>query len=265
MLHTMTSTSISRRWVGQASSAWRWLRDHKHFAVMVATLIVVAGVWAFIALADEVIEGDTQHFDNRVMHLLQQPAPKVDVNAAPGTVPLGPPWMREVGRDLTALGGVAVLTLVTFAVAGFLLISGKYRAMVLMLVATFGGLVLSSVLKHFVDRPRPDVSHFSYVYTSSFPSGHSMLSAVVYLTLGSMLTRLVPSRREKFYFLAVAMLLTFLVGISRVYMGVHYPTDVLAGWTAGLVWAVFCWLLTRVLQQKGRVERDTDVQQGKSS
>src|SRR5690242_4002246 len=120
MLHTMTSASISRRWMGQASSAWRWMRDHKHFVVMVAMLIVVAGAWGFIALADEVIEGDTQHFDDRVMHWLQRPAP-VDVNAAPGTLPIGPPWLREVGRDLTALGGVAVLTIVTFIVAGFLL------------------------------------------------------------------------------------------------------------------------------------------------
>jgi undecaprenyl-diphosphatase len=254
----MTSAHISRRWVGQASSAWRWLRDHKHFVVMIAMLIVVAGVWFFIALADEVLEGDTQHFDNRVMQWLQRPAASVDPNAAPSTLPIGPPWLREVGRDLTALGGVAVMSLVTFAVAGFLAVSGKYRAMGLMLLATFGGLLLSTILKQLSDRPRPNVSHFAYVYTSSFPSGHSMLSAIVYLTLGSMLTRLVPNRIEKFYCLGVAMLLTFLVGISRVYMGVHYPTDVLAGWTAGLVWAVICWLLTRVLQKRGRVEKDSD-------
>jgi undecaprenyl-diphosphatase len=234
------------------------LRDHKHFVVMVAMLIVVAGVWAFIALADEVIEGDTQHFDNRVMHLLQRPVTSTDRDVATATLPIGPPWLREVGRDLTALGGVAVLTLMTIAVAGFLAISRKYRAMVLVLIATFGGLLISSGLKHLIDRPRPNVSHFAYVYTSSFPSGHSMLSAVVYLTLGSMLTRLVPNRIEKFYFLAVAMLLTFLVGISRVYMGVHYPTDVLAGWTAGLTWAVICWMVTRVLQKRGQVERDTE-------
>jgi undecaprenyl-diphosphatase len=244
--------------MGQASSAWRWLRDHKHFVVMVAMLIIVGGVWAFIALADEVLEGDTQHFDNRVMHLLQRPVAGADAPAATETLPIGPPWLREVGRDLTALGGVAVLTLVTIAVAGFLAISGKYRAMILVLVATFGGLIISSGLKHAIDRPRPNVSHFAYVYTSSFPSGHSMLSAVVYLTLGSMLTRLVPNRLEKFYFLAVAMLLTFLVGISRVYMGVHYPTDVLAGWTAGLTWAVICWLVTRLLQKRGQVEKDTE-------
>ena len=85
-----------------------------------------------------------------------------------------------------------------------------------------------------------------------------MLSAVVYLTLGSLLTRLVPERRVKIYFLVVALGLTFLVGVSRVYMGVHYPTDVLAGWTAGLVWALLCWLAARQLQKRGKVEKDTD-------
>jgi len=255
----MTSAGISRRWVGQASSAWRWLRDHKHFVAMVAMLIIVGGVWAFIALADEVLEGDTQHFDNYVMHVLQRPVTAADAPAVTETLPIGPPWLREVGRDLTALGGVAVLTLVTIAVAGFLAISGKYRAMILVLVATFGGLIISSGLKHAIDRPRPNVSHRQHVYTKSFPSGHSMLSAVVYLTLGSMLTRLVPNRTEKFYCLACAMLLTFLVGISRVYMGVHYPTDVLAGWSAGLVWASICWLVARALQHRGAVEPPTEA------
>jgi undecaprenyl-diphosphatase len=129
----------------------------------------------------------------------------------------------------------------------------------LVLIATFGGLVISTGLKWIVDRDRPDVfEHRSHVYTQSFPSGHSMLSAVVYLTLGSLLTRLVPGRWQKLYILGVALFLTFLVGISRVYMGVHWPTDVLAGWTAGLVWAIICWLAARALQRRGKVEKDTE-------
>jgi undecaprenyl-diphosphatase len=246
--------------MGRASSAWAWLREHQHFVVMIALLIIVSGTWFFIALADEVLEGDTQHFDDRIIHLLQKPAPSINAgDITPRTIPIGPEWLREVGRDMTALGGVAVLTLVTFSVAGYMLILRKFHAMWLILIATFGGLIISTILKHGFDRPRPGVSHFSYVYTSSFPSGHSMLSAVVYLTLGSMLTRLAPRRVEKFYFLGIALLLTFLVGISRVYMGVHYPTDVLAGWTAGLVWAVICWIVTRILQIRGKVEKDTDI------
>jgi undecaprenyl-diphosphatase len=120
--------------------------------------------------------------------------------------------------------------------------------------------VLSTALKYFIDRDRPAlVEHRSVVYTSSFPSGHSMLSAVVYLTLGSLLARIMPGRVLKLYFLALAIGLTFLVGVSRVYLGVHWPTDVLAGWTGGLVWALVCWLIARHLQRRGKVETDADV------
>src|SRR5207302_4145258 len=125
-----------------------------------------------------------------------------------------------------------------------------------LLVATLGGFLISGLLKNHYERPRPAVvPHLSYVYSSSFPSGHSMLSAVIYLTLGSLLARLAERRRLKIYCVAVAMLLTFLVGVSRVYLGVHYPTDVLAGWAAGLAWAVLCWLVTRYLQRHGAVEK----------
>lgn len=226
---------------------------------MMGILVAVSGSLFFIKLADEVLEGGTQHFDTWMIEHLQKPAPPIDPLGSPATIPTGPPWLREMGRDVTALGGVAVLMLVTFAVAGYLLMIRKYHAMWLMLIATFGGLFISTALKRAIDRPRPSVSHYSYVYTSSFPSGHSMLSAVVYLTLGSMMTRLVPRRSEKIYCLTVALLLTFLVGVSRIYMGVHYPTDVLAGWCAGLVWAVLCWLATRYLQTRGAVEHDTET------
>ena len=123
------------------------------------------------------------------------------------------------------------------------------------LIATSGGLVLSLILKAAFSRPRPSiVPHLSYVHTSSFPSGHSIMSAVVYLTLGALLTQLVGKVQLKFYFLFVAAALSFLVGLSRTYMGVHYPTDVLAGWTVGLVWATLCWVVARSLQKRGIIE-----------
>jgi undecaprenyl-diphosphatase len=219
-----------------------WLGGHGH-VVIFAVLLVVAGTWAFVKLLFEVKEGETQHFDEWLVRWLR--------------VHEGPPWLQEVGRDMTALGGVAVMALVTFAVAGYLLLARRYKAMLFVLVATFGGLVLSSVLKHFIARDRPSiVEHRSVVYTSSFPSGHSMLSAVVYLTLGSLLARITPGRVLKLYFLVLAMTLTFLVGVSRVYLGVHWPTDVLAGWCGGLVWALLCWLAARYLQRRGAVEQD---------
>lgn len=129
-------------------------------------------------------------------------------------------------------------------------------AMLLVLVATFSGLLVSLLLKHSFHRPRPElVPHLSYVYTSSFPSGHAMLSATVFLTLGALLGRFVQEPVLKAYFLVVAGILTFLVGVSRVYLGVHYPSDVLAGWTAGLAWALTCWLIAKAMQQRGVVEK----------
>ena len=166
--------------------------------------------------------------------------------------PVGPAWLPEVGRDVTALGGVTLIVLVTGVVAGFLLLDRKYAATVFTLAATASGFALGAVLKSLFQRPRPSVvPHLMHANYSSFPSGHSMMSAVVYLTLGALLARLVAERRLKFYVLAVALLLTGIVGVSRVYMGVHYPTDVLAGWCVGLVWASLCWLVGRRLQSAG--------------
>ena len=226
---------------------FEWLGRHE-FIVLLAVLIVVAGTWGFIALADVILEGRTQSFDESILRALRRPD-----NPA---IPIGPDWMAEVGRDLTALGGVAVLILATLAVAGFLLLDRKYAVMGFVLAAVASGLILSSILKACFARPRPDVvPHLSQVYTSSFPSGHSMMSAIVYLTLGALLARMVVRRPLKVYCLAVAFILTGLVGCSRVYMGVHYPTDVLAGWTAGLVWATLCWLVAWRLQRRGTIEK----------
>ncbi len=223
--------------------ALRWIGQYE-FTVLAALLIVVVGIWGFVELAEEVGEGDTTHFDEWAVRALREPGDPAD--------PLGPRWLEEIGRDLTALGGNVVLTLFTLAVAGFLWMRRMYQALALLAVAVLGGLVLSTGLKEFFDRPRPNlVPHLAVTYTSSFPSGHSMLSAVTYLTLGALLARFVKEPQLKAYFLVVAVLLTVLVGISRVYLGVHYPTDVLAGWTAGLVWALLCWLAALYLQRRG--------------
>jgi undecaprenyl-diphosphatase len=199
-----------------------------------------------VELADEVREGETQALDVRVLTLLRR--------ADDPARPVGPDWLATAARDLTALGGAAVLVLVLLAVLGYLVFERRTREMVLIAVAAGGGLVVSTVLKVGFDRPRPDVvPHLAAVGDPSFPSGHSMLSAVVYLTLGALLARFEPRRRIKAYILGLALLLAVLVGLSRVYLGVHYPTDVLAGWTAGLVWALGCWLGARVLQLRGAI------------
>ncbi len=223
-----------------------WLR-HLDLAVLLAALALVLGVSAFIAIADAVREGGTQSFDEWLLRALRDPAD-------PGKL-RGPERLVEDCRDLTALGGVAVLMLMTATVVGYLILARRYSAAIFVSCATLGGLVLSEILKHSFHRERPHVvPHLSYVVTESFPSGHSMLSAIVYLTLGTLLARFVERRILKIYFVAVALLLTGLVGISRVFMGVHWPTDVLAGWSAGLVWALACWLAAGSLQARRPVE-----------
>ena len=238
----------------------KWLPEHVHsvlewigkyeLPVMIAMLLLVGLVWAFVEIADEVMEGSTKRFDDWAVRVMRQ--------ADDPSEPIGPTWLSEVGRDLTALGGIAFLTLLTVTVAGFLWIKRMYGAMLLVLAATVGGLVVSLLLKAAYDRPRPDlVPHLSQVLTSSFPSGHSMMSATVFLTLGALLGRFVQERVLKAYFLLVAVTLTVLVGLSRVYMGVHYPTDVLTGWVAGLAWALACWLVARFMQRRDIVEAES--------
>jgi undecaprenyl-diphosphatase len=158
-------------------------------------------------------------------------------------------------KDLTALGSTTILTVVTLIVVGYLLISHKRRAALLVACAVGGGTALSNVFKYTFARPRPDlVAHSVDVYTSSFPSGHAMLSAVTYLTLGALLARVEQDVRTKIYVLSVAVLLTLAIGLSRAYLGVHYPTDVLAGWAVGSAWAMLCWTVAIWLQRRGDIE-----------
>ncbi|MBJ6127095.1 phosphatase PAP2 family protein [Microvirga sp. BT325] len=217
--------------------------------ILVSMLVLAGAVWGFAELADAVVEGDTHAFDRMVLLALHSETDLAD--------PLGPEWLEEMMRDFTALGGVGVLTLLTAAAAGYLLLTGKSRAALALVLSIGGGILLSSLVKTGFDRPRPDlVSHGSYVYTASFPSGHSMMAAVVYLTLGALIARVRPSRRVKAYVLSIAVLVTVLVGISRVYLGVHWPTDVLGGWATGAAWALLCWLGMLWFQRRGKIESE---------
>jgi undecaprenyl-diphosphatase len=215
--------------------------------LLVRALLAVAAIWLFIGVADAVREGDVSDVDERILRALRDPAHPED--------PVGPPWFESVVRDVTALGSKVVLLIFTTAVAVFLAVRRQSHALILLVVSTVGGMILADSLKQVFVRPRPElVPHLAAVYSTSFPSGHAMTSAVVYLTLGALLSQLVEGRALKVYFLGVACFLTFVVGLSRVYLGVHYPTDVLAGWSAGLAWAVLCWMAASYLQRRGKVE-----------
>ena len=217
----------------QALRAWLWKSGRLEIAVLTGLLLAVAGFWAFGMLAAEVMEGDTQKFDERILLALREPD-----NLA---VPVGPAWTLQVARDLTAFGGAVGLGLITGIVAGYLYLQRRYGLLGFVLLSVFSGTGLALVLKEIFQRPRPQiVPHLTDITTASFPSGHSMLSSVVYLTLAALLARVVPDRRTKVYFLLVAPFLVLLIGSSRVYLGVHYPTDVLAGWCLGSVWALLC-------------------------
>ncbi len=229
---------------------WATLFSHYELHRLIWLAVVLIGIWGFVELAEEVMEGDTRALDEMLLLALRNPADVSD--------PIGPKWMEELMRDFTALGGYGLLTIWTVAVVGYLLLQRRAKTALLVIIAIGGGMLLNTFLKIGFDRPRPDlVSHETMVYTASFPSGHSMLSAIVYLTLGALLVRTQPERRLKAYIFVFTVLLTLLVGFSRVYLGVHWPTDVLAGWAAGATWALIFWIVMRRLQQQGSVSNTT--------
>jgi undecaprenyl-diphosphatase len=206
-------------------------------------------LFAFVSLAGEVTEGDTQAFDTRILRALRDPMDP--------SKPIGPPWIENSLLDLTAIGGSTVLGLVTVFVIGFLILQTRYRTAVVVAITSISGELLNAVMKHLFNRPRPTiVPHLRDAFTTSFPSGHAMESAIVYLTLAAILMRAADSRLTKAYILGIAVLLTGLVGISRVYLGVHYPTDVIGGWTVGFMWASICWLATRRFEGTARIEAE---------
>ncbi len=234
-----------------AARALRWLRTNVDLFTLIVLAILVITSWVVAELADEVQEGATHRWDNWVLRQFRRPA---DI-----TTPIGPEWFRDAWRDITALGSSAVLALVTLGVAGYLLLRRQHHTLVLLVIATLGGAGLALLLKSLFSRPRPPfASEDIYTMTSSFPSGHSMLSAVVYLTLGALLARTTNRYRHKVYFLGVAVVVTGLIGFSRVYLGAHYPTDVLGGWGFGLIWALAFWLIARYLQKRGAIEQPSD-------
>lgn len=228
---------------------WAYIRRIREYGneieprILFILVMLGGGTWVFLEVADSVLEGETRSVDEMLLLAMRTPGDVSD--------PLGPPWIEEMARDVTALGGIAVLVFVTLATLVYFLLMDKRLNAVFVAGAVVGGSLLSMLFKAGFDRPRPTlVPHESHVYSASFPSGHSMMSAVVYLTLGVLLARLHERSGIKGYFLGLALLLTGAIGLSRVYLGVHWPTDVMAGWAAGAVWAMACWGTALWLQRR---------------
>lgn len=200
-------------------------------------LLMLVATWGFIEIAEEVIDGDAHAVDTWILSWLR-------TGAHDSRQPIGPVWFQEAVRDLTALGSPAVLMLTMGAAWGYLMMARQTAMAWLALGATGGGLLTALALKSLFSRERPDaLFHATVASGYSFPSGHAMMSAVVFLTLAALTARLTPSTRLRLYAVGTAGLMTGLVGASRVYLGVHWASDVVAGWAAGAAWALLCWLV----------------------
>jgi undecaprenyl-diphosphatase len=228
-------------------------RDREELHILLGAVMLLALIWGFVHLADEVREGDTRHFDEWVLSSLRQDTDKTQLK--------GPRWVAWGAQDITALGSPTVLGLTVLAVTGYLFLQGLYRNGLFIFAASAGGWVLNWLLKMGFARARPSVvPHLREVVSSSFPSGHALTSAAVYLTLGALLMRIAEGRLTKYYCIAIAMFVTFLVGASRVFLGVHYPSDVLAGWLIGMSWALLCWVVERTLERRAGLKQEKQHQ-----
>jgi len=226
----------------------RFVRPHRQDSrILVGFLGLAGAMFVLIKLASEVAEGDTFAFDKAVLRGLR--------TTQDAAVPIGPAWLKSAMIDFTALGGAPVLSLITILAVGYLLAVRKLSTAIFVTLSVTCGALLSALIKSLFVRPRPEiVSHLVEVNSASFPSGHAMNSAIVYLTIAVLLARSQAKRRVQIYLIVAAMLLVLIVGSTRVFLGVHWPSDVMAGWTVGALWAAICSLAAKTLQKEKRIE-----------
>ena len=217
------------------------------FVLLLAVAALCGGILTFVGVTDLVSENELHETEVRWMRDLR--------SAEDLSRPIGPPWLERWSREITSLGSGAVLSLMTSASGRIFVDRALYASAVLILVSVGGGTLLTAGLKGFFERDRPNVvPHLTDALFKSYPSGHSMMSSVVYLTVAVLLARTMKGWRAKIYCVSAALFLSFLIGLSRVYLGVHYPTDVVAGWAGGTAWAMLCWLTAYWLERRGKVE-----------
>ena len=242
---------------------FRWIPDwvengvnyvaRRGWLPILAVLLGVGAFWAFIEIADMATDTDDGPADSHVFDLAVFKSIAGQYDRVSG-------FWQEAGRDLTAMGGSTVITLMVAGVVIFLLLSRQWKSALFVVISVAGGLALSLFLKQFFDRPRPDIFDYrSHTMTASFPSGHSANSAVAYFTMAVLLAKLVSGHWMKAYIFAVGLLIPFLVGFSRIFLGVHWPTDVLAGWLLGLSWGLIVWGVATFLQRRGQLEQEGEI------
>lgn len=198
-------------------------------------LLAGAGIALFLVIAFAVSDGSVQPSDENYLHVLR--------NDANPSVPNGPAWLLPAMKAVTTLGNGWFFTLVVCFAVAVLAWRRDWSAMWLLIAVALGGFALMLALKAGFARPRPDtVPRLIDISEFSFPSGHAMMSAAIYVSLAVMLARGLRQRTARSALITAAVLLSLVIGFTRTYLGVHYPSDVLAGWAAGAFWAGLCWL-----------------------
>lgn len=211
--------------------------------------VLTAGVCGFAAISFAVFNDFTSTLDRSAIVWFRDPADLSDA--------WGPPWFEETAAEITALGGYPILVLAAFLVISALVILRKHSAALFLFAGLVTGSAASTALKHLFDRPRPDlVDHLDRTFTSSFPSGHAMVSMIAWLTIAAVALRFIEHGRLRTFVLSSAVGLSLLIGATRVYLGVHWPSDVLAGWCVGAAWASACWLSAHYLTRNREQSAD---------
>ncbi len=212
-------------------------------AIMLASLTGFTVIWLAMAA------GMTGPVDQQILLMFR--------SAADITDPLGPAWFEEMMAEYSALGGYAILIMAVVIVGVGLALTG-HRPLAIFLIASFAsGSAVSSLLKHLIERSRPDlVDHLDRTFTASFPSGHAMISMLTFLTLAALVIRLCSTRALRIFVLVTAMSVAVLIGVSRIYLGVHWPSDVAAGWCLGIGWACACWLVAHYIEHNRTRQTD---------
>jgi undecaprenyl-diphosphatase len=209
-------------------------------------VLVLAGFSALafaVLLVDKIAKGKAIKLDTSLLLALRKPG-HLDV-------PVGPAWLEQSAIDLSALGGFTLQWLLGSAVIGFLIYIRKRTEAAWLAGSIIGASVLNAVFKLSLNRPRPElVTHLAKVSNASFPSGHAMISAAIYLTVGAMLAETQKKVAAKAYLMGLAGVLVLLIGVSRIYLGVHWPSDVMAGWCFGSVWALVVFAANRALRRR---------------